>query len=117
MCKPHLFGAIIILCFGSALGNPMRPDPISAPTVTKSVAPAVVKQTYRWPTLDNIIIIGDLRKAIFNRSSEVKLGETITGYQLVQVEKDYVILQRGTTTKRINLTTIGAISITPTVEE
>ena len=117
MSKTILLFCVFVAAVGAPLANPMRPDPINSTPSNTTVAPTVVKQTIKWPRLDGVVIIGDYRKAIFNQTNEVLLGESIAGYQLVDVEKDYVVLKRGSTIKKINLTTTGALSITPSVEE
>jgi len=117
MYKSILFSFLLTLNSTVLLANPMQPDPVINQSQSSTKTTVVPKPVIRWPSLDSIIIVGELRKAVFNRTTEIEIGNTISGYQLVAIEKDYVVLQRGKNTKRINLNTIGAVSITPSVEE
>lgn len=100
----------------TATANPMRPDPTgSAPvqpetTVTRKAPPAL-------PRLDAIIIIGDLRKAIFRSDQEITLGESINGYRLIDLDPESVTLQRGSVTRKLTLTTPGEFTMVPADEE
>ena len=107
----------LVLMSSGLMANPMQPDRLQpAPVSTTNITPKPVA-TIRWPRLNSIVIIGDYRKAIFNNDLEIALGDTQAGYQLIQVEKDHVVLQRAGKRQRINLPTTGATIITPAVEE
>lgn len=99
-----------------ASGNPMQPDRgTSTPTqpkasISRPSLPAL-------PRLSSIVIIGDLRKAVFNTDQEIALGESINGYRLINLDNQTATLQRGSVTRTLTITTPGEFTLLPVNEE
>ena len=114
MFKPFLVISLTAL-LSAALANPMQPDraaPAPAqPVATARAAPPAL------PRLQSIIIIGDLRKAVFLPDQEIALGEQINGYRLVELDSRSVTLQRGSITRTLTITTSGEFTLQPANEE
>ncbi len=107
---------ITLVAFSLTLANanPMQPDNYRKPAVstTKKVSAAP-----KLPTLTNILIIGDYQLATFNDKTELTLGETISGYQLVEIQPTYVVVLQNNKQTKLELKTTGALAITPAKEE
>jgi hypothetical protein len=114
----QLFICLLLIGLAQPLvANPMRPDPLSTQPQVRSTTTKPVVKTVRLPTLENIIIIGDYRKAVFRSNREVSEGDMIGSFQLLQVNKDSVVLKRGQQLKTLFLKTSGEVSITPVKED
>ncbi len=111
------FTVLLLLVFQCVSANPMQPDNITATKPATSTNKPIAAKTVRWPALSSVIIIGEYRKAIFSNTWELNLGESRSGFKLISVEADHVVLQYGNTRKQINLSTLGETKITPVVEE
>lgn len=105
--------AMLLCLSGAAHANPMQPDSY------RVTAKPVVKVTPepKTPTLSSILIIGNVRAAIFSNGEEKKVGDTITGYTVKTIEPTFVVLQRGSKEKTLALSTAGELVITPAKEE
>lgn len=112
--KSALIAAAFAAC--SVLANPMQPDRISAPVV-KAQPAAVTPKPPPIPKLEDILIIGALKKATFSGAGEVIPGEMINGYELINIEPQSVTLQRGNRTYLLTLTASGEFNITPITED
>lgn len=98
--------------------NPMQPDPVNSPPAPEPVVDEPVRpKAPALPQLEGIVIMGPLRKAIFNGAREVRVGERINGYQLIDVSASSVTLQRGNQTRILTLTTPGDFTMSPATEE
>jgi hypothetical protein len=101
----------------TATANPLRPDPISTQPQVKSSTPKPVVRVVRLPILENIVIIGDYRKAIFQGNKEISEGNVIGDYLLLSVNQNSVVLKRGQQLKTLFLKTSGEVMITPVKED
>jgi hypothetical protein len=106
----------VAIAYSSLLAaNPMRPDSASQ-SVTRTTQSKAVS-SYRYPRLDTIIIIGELKKAVFNGNKEVKEGETISGFKVGNIASDSVTLIRGNKKKTLYLSSQGEFRLSPAKEE
>lgn len=106
---PILFTLLCGVCL-SAAANPMQPDYYQPQTKTvKRAAPAPAV-----PELRSILIIGNYRTAVFNSdSTEKQIGESISSYRIIQIEPDYVVLERNGKQTTLKLSTTGELQIMP----
>ncbi len=96
--------------------NPLQPDSFKPPKTT-SQSSTQTTSTPRLPRLQSIVIVGDVKKAIFNGSREVEEGSSISGYQVVEVTANAVTLARGNTRRTLYLKTTGTFNLSPAEEE
>lgn len=109
MFKPGHFCLLFGLLVSPAIdANPMQPDNQPPPTV---------KSERKLPSLTAIVMVGDVKKAVFNGNREVSLGDLINGYRLVLVEPSYVVLRGSNGQKKIILKTAGAFVLSAAAEE
>lgn len=110
---------VIVALISTASANPMRPDSFNPPVAPSNNSGTTTQRRADPPVpkLQAVIIIGDYRKAIFTGNREARLGERVGAYVLTTVEPSYVILSRGTLTKRLNLKTAGSTLVTPAKED
>ncbi|TCS43182.1 hypothetical protein [Reinekea marinisedimentorum] len=108
-----LTALILGLCSATAFANPMQPDNYQI-TVKPVVKAAPVPKA---PELTSILIIGNIRTAIFSNGEEKKIGETIAGYTVKTIEPTYVVLLRAGKEKTLALSTAGELVIQPANEE
>lgn len=111
-----LFTLLISALAISAAANPLRPDTQRARPVT-TTATAAVAPVPSLPTLSDVLIIGDYRSATFNESQTLNEGDTINGYQLVEIHPQYVLLERRGNITAVELPVVGSLQISPAIEE
>jgi hypothetical protein len=115
MSKVQLMSALVLLVAGTALANPLKPDLMGSNNSSHTNTPRVIAP--RYPMLQAVVIIGDLKKAIFDGAREVQEGDRISGYTLTKVTANSVTLSRGNTNKILYLESTGDFHLTPVEEE
>ena len=114
-----MFRAILFISLstllGSAHGNPMQPDSSTgAATTGTSSQPAA---PFRYPVLQTIVIVGDIKKAIFKNAREVTEGGRINGFLIAAINAESVTLVRGNKKKILYLRAPGEFKLSPATEE
>lgn len=111
---------LLALIMAHVTANPMRPDtaaPASNQTSNATAPKVTAPKPPRVPRLDNILVIGELRKAFFDAGNEATVGDTVNGYLVTQIEPDFVVLQRGNARSTLELKTPGEFSVSSAKEE
>lgn len=112
MYKKGLLILLITSC--SVLANPMRPDNLKPPEVTR--APVTTASRPVSLTLQNIWIIADLKYATIN-NQVVSEGEQVSGFEIIMIHDNYVELRRGNNRRTLYLSTAGSFELSPAEEE
>lgn len=110
---PRLF-LVILMALGTALADPLRPEP-AAPTVRE---PAPAPQPPPEPTLSltSIYILDQQRYAIVN-GQWLAPDDAIANYRVVDITADRVVLRRDGRTRTLTPENAGRLTITPTDSE
>ncbi|WP_320827273.1 hypothetical protein [Reinekea sp.] len=115
MCRhAHYLLAILLAVPLIGVANPMRPDPVAAPSGSASSGPVAAP---RSPRLTGIVIIGDWQRAIFSGQRERKIGDRIAGFTLMAISATSVVLKRGGQTIQLTLQSSGEVLISPAQED
>jgi hypothetical protein len=95
--------------------NPLRPDNlVSAPkNVTKTTTVQAKPITL---TLSSISITGELRYAQINNQL-LAINDLISGYRVVKIESNSVLLIKGSAEKLLYLNAPGSFKIVPSTED
>lgn len=109
---------ILFLCIGSVFSaNPMQPDNMIPKVEVKTQAGKPVARVIAPPRLEDIVIIGKFKSAVFRGNKTVELGEWINGYRLTEVTPNYVVLTKGQRKEQLYLKAYGEVKITPAKED
>ncbi|WP_320823115.1 hypothetical protein [Reinekea sp.] len=116
MCRlaHYLFATLLVVPL-IATANPMRPDTERAKA--SSVPSKTIRAAVRLPRLTAIVVIGDLRRAIFSGDREQQVGDRIDGFTLVAINSTRVLLKRGGQTTQLTLQSTGEMLIAPAQED
>lgn len=111
----HTLTFIVFAVMSLALANPMQPDTADQRPVNNRQSAVYVSP--RYPVLQAIIIVGDLKKAIFKGPQEILEGEKIAGFIVSSITPDSVTLTRGDNKKTLYLKSPGEFKLSPVNED
>lgn len=112
-----LLFCLLLISIGSLGANPMRPDNMQPQVAPMKSTQVPTIRVAPKPILQDIVIVGQYKAAVFRGNKTVELGELINQYRLIDVTPSYVVIAKGQQKQQLYLPEFQQVQIRPASEE